>query len=94
MLFLYRPRQTWMPYARVRQRTAQADYNRTLQARYRATLRVTRPELPSDAFSHIAAQDPIAQLRDLAALHESGALNDQEFTAAKARVLRVEDESP
>ncbi len=30
MLFLYRPRQTWMPFALPRNRTQQAAYNRHL----------------------------------------------------------------
>jgi hypothetical protein len=34
-----------------------------------------------------AASDRIAQLQQLASLHDSGALTDEEFTAAKAQVL-------
>jgi len=34
-----------------------------------------------------AAGDRIAQLQQLASLHESGALTDEEFAAAKAQVL-------
>jgi hypothetical protein len=34
-----------------------------------------------------AAQDPIAALKDLAALREQGVLTDQEFAAQKARIL-------
>jgi hypothetical protein len=34
--------------------------------------------------------DTIAELERLARLHESGALSDEEFTAAKARVLGVQ----
>jgi hypothetical protein len=37
MLFLYRPRQTWMPYRMPREPTQQAAYNRQLQASYAAT---------------------------------------------------------
>lgn len=33
------------------------------------------------------AADPIAQLKDLAALHASGVLTDEEFAAQKARIL-------
>jgi hypothetical protein len=33
------------------------------------------------------AADPIAQLKDLAALHEQGVLTDSEFSAQKARIL-------
>jgi hypothetical protein len=34
-----------------------------------------------------AAPDPIAQLKDLAALKDSGVLTDAEFAAQKARIL-------
>jgi hypothetical protein len=33
------------------------------------------------------AADPIAQLKDLAELHSSGVLTDEEFAAQKARIL-------
>ncbi len=33
------------------------------------------------------APDPIAQLKDLAELHDSGALTDEEFAAQKAKLL-------
>ena len=33
------------------------------------------------------AADPIAQLKDLAELHASGVLTDEEFAAQKARIL-------
>ena len=33
------------------------------------------------------AADPIAQLKDLAALHQSGVLTDEEFAAQKAKIL-------
>ena len=33
------------------------------------------------------AADPIAQLRDLAALHDQGVLTDEEFAAQKAKIL-------
>jgi hypothetical protein len=33
------------------------------------------------------APDPIAQLKDLADLHASGALTDEEFAVEKARIL-------
>jgi hypothetical protein len=34
-----------------------------------------------------AAPDPIAQLKELAALHQQGVLTDEEFAAQKAKVL-------
>ena len=33
------------------------------------------------------AADPIAQLKDLGQLHESGVLTDEEFAAQKAKIL-------
>jgi hypothetical protein len=33
------------------------------------------------------AHDPIADLKGLAELHASGVLNDEEFAAAKAKIL-------
>ena len=36
-----------------------------------------------------AAPDPIAQLKDLAALKEQGVLTDEEFAVQKARLLRM-----
>jgi hypothetical protein len=80
MLFLYRPRQTWMPFSFPRSRTQQAAYNRQLQERFESSRRVA-PAVPSPA------RDPIADLEALAAMHERGALTDAEFSAAKARVL-------
>lgn len=81
MLFLYRPRETWMPYSLPRNRTQQAAYNRQLQERFQSTHRVAAPRPAA------AQRDPIAQLKDLAALHESGALTDAEFASAKADLL-------
>jgi hypothetical protein len=42
---------------------------------------------PPPAAPPAAAQDPIAALKDLAALREQGVLTDQEFAAQKARIL-------
>jgi Short C-terminal domain len=81
MLFLYRPRQTWMPYALPRSRTQQAAYNRQLQDRFASTRRVA-PVEPAAAVG-----DPIADLRQLGELHRSGVLTDAEFEALKAKLL-------
>ena len=35
------------------------------------------------------APDPIAQLKDLAELHASGVLTDEEFAAQKAKILNL-----
>jgi hypothetical protein len=91
MLFLYRPRQTWMPYRLPRERTQQNAYNRQLQQAYAATRR-TAPSVPAaDAAAPPQARDPISDLKELARLHEAGHLSDAEFTAAKARVLGAEE---
>jgi hypothetical protein len=82
MLFLYRPRQTWMPYSLPRNRTQQGQYNVTLQQRYDATRRVPPPAA--------APPDPLEKVKQLAALHAAGTLTDDEFAAAKAKVLGLE----
>jgi hypothetical protein len=43
VLFLYRPRQTYMPYRLPREMSQQTAYNRQLQARFDATRRVPPP---------------------------------------------------
>jgi Short C-terminal domain len=45
------------------------------------------PATPAPVPAASAATDRISQLQQLASLHESGALTDEEFTAAKAQVL-------
>jgi hypothetical protein len=87
MLFLYRPRQTYMPFRLPRHRTQQDEYNAHLQQTFAATHRVA-PQEPSSA-----ERDPIAALKELAALHESGMLSDEELAAAKARVLGGDTQS-
>ena len=44
-------------------------------------------EAPPQAPAAAPAADPIAQLKDLAELHSSGALTDEEFAAQKAKLL-------
>jgi hypothetical protein len=86
MLFLYRPRQTWMPYQAPRQPAQQAAYNRQLQDSYAATRRVA--PAPAEGVGAAPPQrDTVADLKDLAELHASGALSDEEFAAAKAKLL-------
>jgi len=82
MLFLLRPRQTWMPFARPRERMQQDAYNRSLQDAYTST-RSVAPVAPVVALQ----RDPYAELRKPARLHQGGALTDDEFAQAKARVL-------
>jgi hypothetical protein len=85
MLFLYRPRQTRMPFLYPQSRSEQAAYNRQLQERFDATRRVP-PATPNDAAAP-PARDTLAELKELGELHASGALTDDEFAAAKAKVL-------
>jgi len=85
VLFLYRPRQTWMPYRRPRPRMAQDAYNAQLQRAYAATRQVS-PSAPAVGAA-TAAQDPVTRLKELAQLHEDGVLDDGEFAALKAKVL-------
>ena len=91
MLFLYRPRQTWMPYSLPRNRTEQAAYNRELQDRFAGTRRVPAAlpaaDVPPAPPAPPARRDPVADLQALAALHRSGDLTDDELAAAKAKVL-------
>jgi Short C-terminal domain len=81
MLFLYRPPQTWMPFARPQDMTQQAAYNRQLQDRFNST-RTIAPAVPATA-----ERDPVRDLQRLGELHQAGVLTDAEFEAAKARLL-------
>ncbi len=102
MLFLYRPRQTWMPYPSPRRGTQQSAYNRQMQEKFSATHRV--PPSPPAATGPTAAPaggggtgwggDVTARLQDLAQLRADGTLSDDEFTAAKAKVLGTPPRAP
>ena len=87
MLFLYRPRQTYMPYRTPRNMYQQTAYNREMQERFDATRRVSPGGSGTASVASSAPRDTASQLRDLADLHESGALDEAEFAAAKAKVL-------
>ena len=86
MLFLLRPRQTYMRYALPRDPKATETWNEELHKAYSSTRRVAAPA-PSPGPGTGAPRDVVAALKDLGALHESGALTDEEFAAAKATVL-------
>ena len=74
---------------RAGQRRAEQDaYNEQVQAAYQAT-QAQPPAYAAPAPAAAPQTDTIAELERLARLHESGALSDQEFAAAKARVLGV-----
>jgi Short C-terminal domain len=89
MLFLYRPRETWMPIRLPRNLTQQRAYNRQLQERFDQT----RQHAPAASASDAAPRDPISALKELAQLHDAGALTDEEFAAAKSKLLDADDAS-
>jgi membrane protease subunit (stomatin/prohibitin family) len=59
----------------------QAEYNRQPQERFASTRRAAA------AVPTAAERDPVADLKKLAELHESGVLTDAEFEAAKAKFV-------
>jgi hypothetical protein len=58
-----------------------------MNQRYQAYEAAAPAPAPEAAPPPAAAPDPIAQLKDLAELHASGVLTDEEFAAQKARIL-------
>jgi hypothetical protein len=58
-----------------------------MQQAYSATRKVAPYTPPTSGPA--ATADPVARLTELARLHESGALSDAEFAAAKAKVLEL-----
>jgi hypothetical protein len=52
----------------------------------RASKRLPEPALPAQA-SPVADSDLAAKLKELTEMHASGALSDEEFSAAKSRLL-------
>jgi hypothetical protein len=83
MLFLLRPRQTYMPYALPRDPKQMATRNRMSRDAYAST-RQAAPYAPESAPS---GTDVVALVKDLAEMHKGGSLTDAEFAAAKAKVL-------
>ena len=81
MLFLYRPRQTYMPFTAPRNMMRQDEYRWQMQDRFEATRRVT-PAAPA-----AEPRDAVTKLKDAAAMHAAGVLTDEEFAAVKAKVL-------
>jgi hypothetical protein len=80
VLFLLRPRQTYMPYALPRDPAQQAARNEQRERAYAETRRLP-PSEPS------AAPDVVGRLEDLASLWASGAISDDEFATLKANLL-------
>jgi Short C-terminal domain len=74
-------------YKAGQRRTQQNQYNEQAQAAYSQTQAAPPPAAPAPAPA--APADSTAELERLAKLHESGALNDEEFAAAKSRILGI-----
>ena len=70
-------------YKAGQRRTQQNQGNDQAQAAYAQTQAPPAAPAPAPA----APTDSTAELERLAKLHESGALNDEEFAAAKAKLL-------
>ena len=66
---------------------AKAGTNRAMQRQAAQQAPAEPAPAPAPAPAAAPADDPIARLTQLASLHSSGALTDEEFTAAKAQVL-------
>ncbi len=66
---------------------AKAGTNRAMQQQGGGAPPPEPAPAPAPAAQASGASDRIAQLQQLASLHESGALDDEEFAAAKAQVL-------
>jgi Short C-terminal domain len=81
-----------MPFRPPRPLTQQDAYYRQLRD-YGATRRVAPVSAGATDATATAPADPVARLKDLAELRESGALTDAEFATAKAKVLDSETAS-
>jgi hypothetical protein len=66
----------------------QAQVNEQAQQAYTATQPPPQPEAPAPAAA-APADDTTAELERLAQLHQSGALTDDEFAAAKSKLLGI-----
>ena len=74
-------------YKAGQRRTQQNQYNDQAQAAYAQTQAAPPQAAPPPAPAAPAPTDSTAELERLAKLHESGALNDEEFAAAKSKLL-------
>ena len=96
MGLMFRPRRPLMRVAagaatatvayKAGQRRQQNEYDDQAQAAYAQTQ--APPAAPSPAAA-APPSDSTAELERLAKLHESGALNDEEFSAAKSKLLGI-----
>jgi hypothetical protein len=72
-------------YKAGQRRVEQDAYNQQAEAAYQATAEAPPQYVPPTPAP--AATDDVDQLSKLASLHDSGALSDEEFAAAKASLL-------
>jgi hypothetical protein len=91
MLFLLRPPQTYMPYSLPRDPPSSAERGDQLDKAYSSTRRVASTMPSPDPAATAARRGLVAELQDLAELRESGALSDEEFEMAKAKLLSGAD---
>jgi membrane protease subunit (stomatin/prohibitin family) len=49
----------------------------------------TAAQAPAPAAAPAQQEDPMAKLKELGQLHDSGVLTDEEFAAAKAKILNA-----
>ena len=73
-------------YKAGQRRQQQNEYNDQAQAAYAQTQAAPPPAAPAPG---PAPADSTAELERLAKLHESGALSDDEFAAAKSKLLGI-----
>lgn len=73
-------------YKAGQRRQQQNEYNEQAQTGYAQSQAAPPPAAPAPA---PATGDSTAELERLAKLHESGALNDEEFAAAKSKILGI-----
>jgi Short C-terminal domain len=73
-----------------RRRAEQDQYNDQASSAYQAT-QEPQPQYapPPPAPAPAAAPDTTAELERMAKLHDSGVLSDEEFSAAKAKILGI-----
>ena len=67
----------------------QAQVNEQAQQAYAATQPAAAPAPPPAPAAAAPADDTTAELERLAQLHQSGALTDDEFAAAKSKLLGI-----
>jgi hypothetical protein len=75
-----------MPFTAPRNMMRQDEYRWQMQEAFESTRRIP-PSAPA-----AAPRDAVTKLKDAAALHEAGVLTDDEFAAAKAKVLAEDSE--